>query len=64
VCFGAGVITAAVLSFIFERTIGMRVPDDDQAVGLDAHLWGLEPEDGIPAVAGNGEPAIRAPTVT
>jgi ammonia channel protein AmtB len=64
VCIGAGVITAAVLSFIFERTIGMRVPDDDQAVGLDTHLWGLESEDGIPAIAGNGEPATRAPTVT
>jgi ammonium transporter, Amt family len=64
VCFGVGAITAAVLSFIFERTIGMRVPDDDQAAGLDAHLWGLEPEDGIPAIAGNGEPGTRVPTVT
>jgi ammonia channel protein AmtB len=64
VCIGAGVITAAVLSFIFERTIGMRVPDDDQAAGLDAHLWGLQPEDEIPVIAGNGEPVARAPTVT
>jgi ammonium transporter, Amt family len=64
VCFGVGVITAAVLSFIFERTIGMRVPDDDQVAGLDAHLWGLEPEDGLPAIAGNGEPAARVPTVS
>jgi ammonia channel protein AmtB len=64
VCFGVGVVTAAVLSFIFERTIGMRVPDDDQAAGLDAHLWELQPDDGFPEVAGNGEPAARVPTVT
>jgi ammonia channel protein AmtB len=64
VCFGVGVVTAAVLSFVFERTIGMRVPDDDQAAGLDAHLWELQPEDGLPEFAGNGEPATRVPTAT
>jgi ammonia channel protein AmtB len=65
VCIGVGIITALVLSFIFERTGGMRVPDDDQAIGLDAHLWGLEPEDGVTAAAGNGEPATtRVPTVS
>jgi ammonia channel protein AmtB len=65
VCFGIGMLTAAVLSFIFERTIGMRVPDDDQAVGLDALLWELQPEDGPPvAVPENGDGAARvvAPT--
>ena len=59
VCFGVGVLTAAVLSFIFERTIGMRVPDDDQARGLDEGLWDLPPEDGLPAAAQNGEPSTR-----
>jgi ammonium transporter, Amt family len=57
VCLGAGVLTAVVLTFIFERTIGMRVPDDDQASGLDAGLWDLQPEDGLPAVAQDRQPA-------
>jgi ammonia channel protein AmtB len=64
VCFGVGVVTAAVLSFIFERTIGMRVPDDDQADGLDSVLWGLEDENGLPVAAQNGEPSTRVPTAT
>jgi ammonium transporter, Amt family len=64
VCFGVGVVTAAVLSFIFERTIGMRVPDDDQAMGLDAVLWGLQPEDGPVALPAEDEevPRVAAPT--
>jgi ammonium transporter, Amt family len=33
-----------VLSFLFERTIGMRVSDEDQAEGLDKVLWGIEPD--------------------
>ncbi len=64
VCFGVGVLTAAVLSFIFERTIGMRVPDDDQASGLDAGLWELQPEDGLPAVAQDGQTAPRVASPT
>jgi Amt family ammonium transporter len=62
VCFGLGVVTAAVLSFIFERTIGMRVPDDDQAEGLDAGLWELQPEDGAVAVQQEPTPRVAAPT--
>jgi ammonia channel protein AmtB len=64
VCLGLGVLTAAVLSFIFERTIGMRVTDDDQAAGLDAVLWELQPEDGPVAVPAEGEevPRVAAPT--
>jgi ammonium transporter, Amt family len=67
VVFGAGVVTAAVLSFIFERTIGLRVSDDDQAAGLDQGLWELQPEDELEAVyegpaagppAGAGEPTV------
>jgi ammonia channel protein AmtB len=53
VCFGLGVITAAVLSFIFERTIGMRVPDDEQAEGLDQRLWELEDVDDLTAADGD-----------
>jgi Amt family ammonium transporter len=63
VCFGLGVLTAAVLSFIFERTIGMRVPDDDQAAGLDATLWELQPEDGIVTVPQEATPPrVATPT--
>jgi ammonia channel protein AmtB len=61
VCFGAGVVTAGILSFLFERTIGMRVPDDDQAEGLDKVLWEFEPEEELPAPAGDGRPAERVP---
>jgi ammonium transporter, Amt family len=63
VCLGVGVLTAGVLSFIFERTIGMRVPDDDQAAGLDAGRWELQPEDGPVATPLEEEtPRVAAPT--
>lgn len=42
VCIGLGVITAAVLSFILERTVGLRISEDDQARGLDKLLWDVE----------------------
>ncbi len=41
VCIGAGVITAIVLAFVLERTIGLRVSEEDQADGLDKALWGI-----------------------
>jgi ammonium transporter, Amt family len=62
VCFGAGVLTAGVLSFIFERTIGMRVSDDDQAAGLDGRLWELQPEDEPVAIPHDAPPRVAAPT--
>ena len=43
VCLGTGMVTAAVLSPILKATVGLRVPDDDQAEGLDVVHW-----DGIP----------------
>lgn len=42
VCIGLGAVTAFVLSFVLERTTGLRVSDDDQADGLDRYYWGLE----------------------
>jgi ammonium transporter, Amt family len=62
VCLGLGIVTAAVLSFIFERTIGMRVPDDEQAAGLDAGLWELQPEDGQVEIPQHETPRVTAPT--
>ena len=44
VCFGVGMITAAVLGFIFNKTFGMRIDDDVQAEGLDKVLWELPDE--------------------
>ncbi|MFD2740634.1 ammonium transporter [Sulfitobacter aestuarii] len=44
VCIGAGVVTAFVLAFILERTIGLRVSEEDQVNGLDIKLWDLEPD--------------------
>lgn len=41
VCIGLGVITAIVLAFVLERTIGLRVSDEAQAEGLDKSLWGI-----------------------
>jgi ammonia channel protein AmtB len=40
-CLGVGIITAWVLSLIFENTIGLRVSEEDQALGLDKVTWGL-----------------------
>jgi ammonium transporter, Amt family len=54
VCFGLGMVTAAVLSFVLERTIGLRVPDDEQAEGLDRGLWDLEDVDDLRAPGGDG----------
>lgn len=62
VLFGAGLVTAAVLSFIFERTIGLRVPDDDQAAGLDEGLWELPPEEEPVAMPEEAPPRVPAPT--
>ena len=42
VCLGVGMITAAILAFLFERTIGFRVPEKDQADGLDQLYWGID----------------------
>ncbi|KIC19759.1 ammonium transporter [Leisingera sp. ANG-Vp] len=43
-CIGTGVVTALILSFILERTVGLRVSEDDQIDGLDGKVWDLEPD--------------------
>lgn len=45
VCLGAGALTAAILSAILRATIGLRVPEEDQAKGLDRVVWGLKAGD-------------------
>ena len=49
-CIGAGVVTALVLGFILEKTIGLKVTEDEQADGLDQKNWDIAP-------APNGTPA-------
>ena len=44
VCIGTGVVTALVLAFIFKHTIGMKVSEEDQAIGLDKLYWDIEPD--------------------
>lgn len=40
-CIAMGVVTAWVLAFILERTIGLRVPEEVQAQGLDETVWDI-----------------------
>lgn len=44
VCIGTGVVTALVLAFFFKYTIGMKVSEEDQAIGLDKVYWDIEPD--------------------
>ncbi|MCJ7765539.1 MAG: hypothetical protein MUP09_06310 [Thiovulaceae bacterium] len=44
-CLGAGIVTAWILSLIFENTIGLRVSEEDQVKGLDKVIWGLNHEE-------------------
>jgi ammonia channel protein AmtB len=68
VSVGFGVVTAAVLAPILERTIGLKVEEGVMVEGLDWHDWeiqhDIEPEtDGRPVLAPGGEPVVgtRAP---
>ena len=57
-------LTAAVLSFMLKRTTGLRIPDDEQAEGLDRRLWEVDDVDDLAALEGDGRPpaADRVPT--
>jgi len=67
VCIGIGVVTAAILAFILERTIGLKVSEEDQADGLDHILWGIETdvdtraEAGARVTAAPAAPVAKAP---
>ena len=37
-------LIAKILSFILKRTTGLKVPEEDQAAGLDKIYWGIEPD--------------------
>jgi ammonia channel protein AmtB len=55
VAVGLGVVTAAVLAFILERTTGLRLSEDEQVAGVDGPIWGLEPD--VALYASDGQPA-------
>jgi Amt family ammonium transporter len=67
VTIGTAAISGLVLVLVLEKTIGLRVKQQDELVGLDEALWGTPPEPveailadygtGVNARAGNGAPA-------
>lgn len=57
VCIGAGALTAVILAFVLERTVGLRVPVEDQASGLDELYWGLQSDE-----KNVGQPAAEIPS--
>jgi ammonia channel protein AmtB len=58
---GLGVVTAAVMAFILERTTGLRLSEEEQVAGVDGPVWGLDMDLGLyagnGAAAGDGAPA-------
>lgn len=42
-----GLVTAAVLAFVLERTIGLGVSEQVQVEGYDRHYWGLPPAEPV-----------------
>ena len=60
VVVGAGVVTAAVLAPILERTTGLRLSEEEQVIGVDKGDWDLVLD--TEPVSGNGIPAVE-PTV-
>ncbi|MGQ3674985.1 ammonium transporter [Xanthobacter sp. TB0139] len=48
-CLGTGLVTGLVLSMVFKATIGLRVPESEQAEGLDKLYWSLDSDDNVDA---------------
>ena len=62
VVVGAGVVTAAVLAPILERTTGLRLSEEEQVTGVDKGDWDLVLD--TEPVSGNGVPAVEPGIVT
>jgi ammonia channel protein AmtB len=60
VAIGLGVVTAAVMAFILERTIGLRLSEEEQVAGVDGPVWGLDPDLDL-YTGGNGLPSAPTP---
>jgi Amt family ammonium transporter len=67
VVVGAGIVTAAVLAPILERTTGLRLSEEEQVIGVDKDDWDLvldtEPVSGIPATDPTVVPGTPPATV-
>ena len=59
VIVGVGILTAAILAPILERTTGLRLSEEEQVAGVDSGDWDLVGDLG--AASGNGVPAARPP---
>jgi ammonia channel protein AmtB len=59
VVVGAGVLTAAILAPILERTTGLRLSEEEQVVGIDSGDWDLVADLGY--AGGNGVPVVSTP---
>ena len=57
VVVGTGVVTAWILAVILERTVGLRLSEEEQVRGVDLGDWDLESD--VQAVVGNGVPAAQ-----
>jgi len=53
-------VTAYVLAFILERTIGLRLSEEEQVAGVDLGDWDLVADTGM--ASGNGVPS-REPEI-
>jgi len=53
-------VTAAVMAFILERTIGLRLSEEEQVAGVDGPVWGLDSDLDL-YTGGNGVPAAPTP---
>jgi ammonium transporter, Amt family len=59
VVVGAGIVTAWVLAFVLERTIGLRLTEEEQIRGVDKGDWDLESD--LEPVSGDGVPTLPPP---
>ncbi len=59
VIVGAGILTAAILAPILERTTGLRLSEEEQVAGVDSGDWDLVGDLGV--ASGNGVPTTRPP---
>jgi ammonia channel protein AmtB len=57
VVVGTGIVTAWILAAILERTIGLRLSEEEQVRGIDLGDWDLESD--VQVVVGNGVPAAQ-----
>jgi ammonia channel protein AmtB len=57
VCIAAGLVTAWILAFVLERTVGLRAPEEAIVGGYDRYYWGIEHDVAdLPDESGNGAP--------